>query len=61
MVIRSYFVKVGLWTYHLVKGKIEEILPMHFSLGDTIPRQTLLALSMALLIELSNPPIAHGQ
>jgi hypothetical protein len=57
MDIRSYLVKVGLWTNHPVKGKIEEILPVHFPLGDTIPRRTL-APSMALLIELCNPPSA---
>ena len=33
MDIRSYLVKVGLWTNHSVKGKIEEILPVHFPLG----------------------------
>ncbi len=60
MDIRSYLVKVGLWTNYPVKGKIEEILLVHFPLGDMIPRRTL-APSMALLIELSNPPIACGK
>ncbi len=60
MDIHSYHVNVGLWTYHPVKGKIEEILPMHFPLGYMIPRRTL-ATSMALLIELSDPPIACGK
>ena len=60
MDIRSYLVKVGLWRYHPVNGEVELILPVHFPLVDTIPRRTL-APSMALLIKLSNPPIACGK
>ena len=50
----------GLWKYHPFKGKIKEIQPMHFWLGDTAPGWTL-ALSVALPVELSNPHIACGQ
>ena len=41
MEVCSYLVKVRLWMHHPVKGKIKEILPVNFSLGDMIPSWTL--------------------